>query len=134
MWKNIDVDGIYQISDHGRVRRTTAKKRYLAGHVLSPWKSEYGYSLVRLTEKFGKKKLRVHRLVAEAFIPNPESKAFINHKNGVKTDNTVQNLEWTTMEENNDHNDTLIIHRFLESLMENKLYSKADLMATLPMG
>lgn len=72
-------------------------------HKMHPSKDGTGYLFVSL-RKDGKRFLRkVHRLVAEAFIPNPENKPQINHKNGIKTDNRKSNLEWNTCSENNLH-------------------------------
>lgn len=79
----------------------------ITGNILKPQISQHGYHAVRLkwfVEGISKqKKIFVHRLVGEAFIPNAESKPFINHKNTIKTDNFFKNLEWVTNAENMKH-------------------------------
>lgn len=85
--------------------------------VLSNHTNEFGY-LCHATKIGGRKGqailFRMHRLVAMAFIPNPENKSSVNHKNGIKTDNNHSNLEWMTIQENNEHaiNNDLIKIRY----------------------
>ena len=62
-----------------------------------------GYFIVRFYKNSKTTRFLVHRLVAQAFIPNPKNKPVVNHKNGIKTDNRVENLEWSTHSENQQH-------------------------------
>lgn len=89
MWAEIrGYEDLYYVSTDGEVYSVRRKK------ILKPWKNEIGYLLVTLRKDGVKKNVRVHRLVAEAFIPNPHGYPQINHKDEDKTNPHVDNLEW----------------------------------------
>lgn len=98
IWKDIQgYEGYYQVSTQGRVRNSRR------GKILGASKQGSGYIQTMLSKNAVRSYPLVHRIVAQTFIPNPENKPQINHKNGDKTDNRVENLEWCTMSENLHH-------------------------------
>jgi hypothetical protein len=97
-WREIPgYDGKYLISIRGEIY---TRHR---GKLLSPFTTEKGYLRVTLCRENKLIKYRVHRLVAQMFIPNPENKPEVNHKDFNKKNNYVDNLEWSTMAENLEH-------------------------------
>lgn len=98
VWKDIEnYEGLYQVSNLGRVRsldRKDAQGHRLKGKVLSSGLNSRGYLIVILYRDGGTKNKTVHRLVASAFIPNPDNLPQINHRDEDKTNNAVSNLEW----------------------------------------
>lgn len=111
-WKEIKgYEGFYQVSNRGRVkslpreilRKNNSKSYMTTEKFIGESKTKYGYYLARLVINNDIKSVPIHRLVAQAFIPNPKNKPQVNHINGVKTDNRVENLEWNTLKENVTH-------------------------------
>lgn len=114
VWKPIKgYEGFYEVSDHGRVRSLDRKKAQMSSHgtmmekrypgmILSPNDNGNGYKMVCLRDSAcGKKKNHyIHRLVAEAFIPNPNGLPVINHLDYDKGNNAASNLEWVTQIDN----------------------------------
>jgi hypothetical protein len=103
VWKDVkDFEGLYQVSNLGNVKRLKSK-RVLSERLIGRSLDRYGY-VKRTLSKDGKNFcFTEHRLVAMAFVKNSENKLTVNHINGIKTDNRVENLEWSTSLENKQH-------------------------------
>jgi hypothetical protein len=106
-WKSVvGYEGYYEVSSLGQVRgldRLNARGQQRKGGMKKQTITSMGYWSVKLHVNSKQKVVKVHRLVAEAFLPNPENKPCVNHINGVKTDNRLENLEWNTYAENSRH-------------------------------
>ena len=98
VWKDIKgYEGIYAISNYGRVKNIATDK------ILSPVNNSKGYYKVELRkEKIGKR-YYIHRMVAEAFLPNPNNKTEVNHRDSNPSNNHISNLEWVSSSENTKH-------------------------------
>ena len=132
-WKSIPgYECLYEVSNLGRVRSLdryvkgkSESYRLHKGKVLSPGKDKDGYLQVCLCCNGKYKIISVHRLVAQAFIPNPDNLPMINHKDEVKTNNSVDNLEWCTVKYNSNYKG--VLKRRSQRMKENGIYEKIAL-------
>lgn len=99
IWRDINgYEGLYKISSNGQVKSLRNQV------ILKQFPDKDGYYRVNLTNKYGlKKQYAVHRLLAMTFIENPENKTVINHIDGDKQNNQLDNLEWSSISENTQH-------------------------------
>ena len=103
IWKNISgYDGLYQISNFGRIKNSK-------GNIKISQKQNSGYLIVHLYKDGKRKALLVHRIVAETFLTNSNHKKEVNHINGDKNNNRVDNLEWVTPKENQRHSRKILL-------------------------
>lgn len=126
IWKDIKgYEGVYQVSNLGRVislKRKDSLRRKVGGLFLKLTLDSKGYFHVRLSENAIVNTFQVHRLVITAFSPNSDNKPCINHKDGIKINNELTNLEWCTHLENEKHKDEVLNKRVKgEDITQSKL-------------
>lgn len=110
VWKQVEDYPDYYISNLGRLKSidryivdSLGRKTKRKGKLIKLHKSHKGYLRVKMINGDKHITTSIHRIMAKAFIPNPENKPQVNHINGIKTDNRIENLEWCTNQENQIH-------------------------------
>lgn len=104
-------EGLYSIDIFGNVINLKSNRE------VKQQKNKFGYMNVSLYKDKEQKQYKVHRLIAETFIPNPQNKEQVNHIDGIKTHNVVWNLEWVTSKENNVHASNIGLIRIAQKVM-----------------
>lgn len=124
LWKDVQgYEGLYKVSNLGNVyscKRNKLLKKYFPDLGLGAT----GYNLVGLYKDGKQKMFVVHRLVAQAFIDNPLNLPVVNHKDGNKRNNTVENLEWCTQKENVAHAIAMGVHGKIRRKREREAYQR----------
>lgn len=132
IWKDVKgYEGIYQVSNQGRVKALAdaTRRTHRAEHILSQGYHR-GYRNVSLCKNGKMKTYQVHRLVATAFIDNPNNKPCVDHINTVKNDNRADNLRWVTPKEN-DANELSRIHKSISKRGHKNPNFKKDMSARI---
>ena len=119
-------EGLYEVSNVGLVRSVRT------GRILKQFLSNRGYCRVTLCKEGIPKMFSIHRLVAQAFIPNPENLPEVNHINECKTDNRIDNLEWCTREYNVNYGTRIERFAKAKSKAVEQLNLNGDVLATYP--
>lgn len=98
VWKDVVGFDRYQVSNEGRVRSLKGRIK-----ILKQSNHHQGYKHLNICQDGKQHKIKVHRLIAKAFLPNPTNLEQVNHKDGNKANNNVSNLEWCSRTDNNNH-------------------------------
>lgn len=104
-WRNVrGYNGRYQVSNLGNVRSVRVNRKGKREYKpIAPWRNNKGYEMVYLCREGVRQRLLVHRIVAEAFLPNPDRLPEVNHKDWITYNNCVDNLEWCTRKYNSQY-------------------------------
>lgn len=115
----VGYEWYYKVSSFGRVMWLINQQKQYRERILRPSSSTW-YCHINLCKDWVRKTGKIHRLVAESFISNPENKNLVNHKNGIKTDNRVENLEWVSYSENRLHSQYVLWNTYINELKSSR--------------